>query len=933
VRKFLCSLLSAVVLFGTLASYATVATASENPPKIVAAGKVERMDYKITVKDDTYVYNNDGSVDYSNINFGKESDLHIKGNSKSLTRYTYLKFDISSLVGDSDFTAVELDLMLKSKQSMPGNPEYATVAVYAVSPDGWDENSITFANRPDYVDLVAKREDVKGPGTVFSFPITSYVRRALENGDTEVAFYVADESGVPLHIKFESKDGGKKAPELSVYYGTKTDKTQYYGKMWGTKPPELSQNGIDTLIGLRKSELHRIEAVEDAYVEAGTSADINFGSSELLDLKGIGPNGIDKYYRVMLLKFDISDAADINFDKVELELNCKLVEKGDIPVRLNVYGCYPYDWEENVVTYNTIPEKEDLITYTDVVTTGPVRIDVTNYIKRYSSKGDQYISFYLEGENESLRRLQFTSKESGRGSVKLIFNNEETGKGFTTYLPYNGVNPWENAMEMVSNWLNRWEVIKNGGDRDVDTVKRVDSEYTLAVDAAANTDTNGYDTVYKQYPTRLVNTLNGYDELSAKEENALYDAYGGYMGGEKYEATGFFYTKKIGDRWWTIDPLGYPFYRVACVTVSPGNNTQSQKTLAQYGTYENWADAATNRLKELGFNSAGGWSNIAYLSKVEQPLSQTYVMSILRRYCQTLGLDVTTGGNTALLHDVMPVFDPAFVASAEANVKSIVSSYVTAPYVYGWMSDNELPSSDKMLDSTLALDATDERFTYSYATAWTFMYLKTGKRDVSLADVTDELRLEYRAMVYDRYFEVVKNALERYAPCHQYMGCRFLQGCYKDESVMRVAGYWCDVVTYNYYNAWEADPEMIANQQRWAGKPFVVTEWYAKGMDVWEKDNSMTNKTGAGWTVRTQNDRGMFYHNFALQLLECKGCVGFDWFLYRDNDPNDPNADLSNRDSNKGIVDNNGVEYTELTKYMGELNNQKYTLIDFFDGR
>jgi hypothetical protein len=150
---------------------------------------------------------------------------------------------------------------------------------------------------------------------------------------------------------------------------------------------------------------------------------------------------------------------------------------------------------------------------------------------------------------------------------------------------------------------------------------------------------------------------------------------------------------------------------------------------------------------------------------------------------------------------------------------------------------------------------------------------------------------------------------------------------------MRVSGYWCDVITYNYYHAWDADFELVANQVNWAGKPFVVTEWYAKGMDVWEKDNRMTNESGAGWTVKDQKARGQFYQNFALSLLECKGCVGFDWFKYLDNDPDDLSADLSNRNSNKGFVDNEGNEYTELAEYMGELNNQKYNIIKFFDAR
>ena len=50
-------------------------------------------------------------------------------------------------------------------------------------------------------------------------------------------------------------------------------------------------------------------------------------------------------------------------------------------------------------------------------------------------------------------------------------------------------------------------------------------------------------------------------------------------------------------------------------------------------------------------------------------------------------------------------------------------------------------------------------------------------------------------------------------------------------------------------------------------------------------------------------------------------------------DPDHLGAEASNRDSNKGIYDNNGNEYTELTKQMAELNNQKYNLIDFFDKR
>ena len=104
-------------------------------------------------------------------------------------------------------------------------------------------------------------------------------------------------------------------------------------------------------------------------------------------------------------------------------------------------------------------------------------------------------------------------------------------------------------------------------------------------------------------------------------------------------------------------------------------------------------------------------------------------------------------------------------------------------------------------------------------------------------------------------------------------------------------------------------------------------------MDACTEENGLTNESGAGWTVATQDDRGLFYENYALQLLECKGCVGFDWFQFLDNDPEDTNADLSNTNANKGIISNTGEEYTDLTAHMSILNNKKYELINFFDTR
>jgi len=76
---------------------------------------------------------------------------------------------------------------------------------------------------------------------------------------------------------------------------------------------------------------------------------------------------------------------------------------------------------------------------------------------------------------------------------------------------------------------------------------------------------------------------------------------------------------------------------------------------------------------------------------------------------------------------------------------------------------------------------------------------------------------------------------------------------------------------------------------------------------------------------------GWFYQNFTLALLESKNCIGWHWFKYLDNDPDDLTTDPSNRDSNKGIVNLRYEPYAELMAAMKSLNANIYALADYFD--
>ena len=104
---------------------------------------------------------------------------------------------------------------------------------------------------------------------------------------------------------------------------------------------------------------------------------------------------------------------------------------------------------------------------------------------------------------------------------------------------------------------------------------------------------------------------------------------------------------------------------------------------------------------------------------------------------------------------------------------------------------------------------------------------------------------------------------------------------------------------------------MLGRWAEWSGRPLLVTEWYAKG-----DDSGLANTTGAGWTVATQQERGWFYQNFTLGLLQSRSVVGWHWFKYMDNDPEDRSTDPSNRGSSKGIIsirhDDRGYSIADL---------------------
>lgn len=425
---------------------------------------------------------------------------------------------------------------------------------------------------------------------------------------------------------------------------------------------------------------------------------------------------------------------------------------------------------------------------------------------------------------------------------------------------------------------------------------------------------------YEPFETRTLALLDGY---KPPKREAQRSRYGGWL---KYrtQATGFFHVKKIGDRWWGVDPEGYRYFNVALNSINMGRSERNQQALKQkFGSPENWIRETIGMLQESGFNCAGSWSDTQAIVEAnktaDRPFAYTINWNFMSSYGKERGGTFQQPGHTGYPNDAIFVFDPGFESFCDRHARQLLATK-DDPNLFGHFSDNEMPFKFNALDNYLALP--EKEHGHQAAVQW----LKD--QGITQEQITDNHREAFMALVGEKYFSIVSKAIKKYDPNHMYIGARFYSDEKNHPQFMKAIGKYLDVVSNNYYNYWTPDAEQMANWSSWTGKPFIVTEYYTKG-----EDSGMPNQSGAGWIVRTQRDRGLFYQNYNLALLEAKNCVGWHYFKYQDNDPTAKGVDPSNVDSNKGIINNDYEVWTPMMELMKELNTQIYSLIEYFDKR
>lgn len=849
----------------------------------------ENDSYRITAFEDTYVQNG-----FSDKNFGGEKQIIIKGNTAGAThRIAYLKFDLSGVAAaDVGKAEIVLSGTAGSAEDTDNPQDYI---FYEVDANSWSEMAVTYNTRPTLGNEVTRRNALWG--TRMSFDLTDYVKNHVGK---KISLALTGDPNTGTRVDFNSRESGSGpilmiSKSLSNYqvnlpkkegFGQGQDPWEWAEKLYAESKYEKTEPYETGNVKKTAAMIYKMTVSEDTYANSGKAADTNFGNSEKLMIKSDAAT--TDTGRRTFLKFKLNELPEGDILYSYLYLYTVYMQNDNVyPVE--IYLADSNSWTQNTLTWNNMPSAAgEPIASESVYQNGTwYKFDISETVNEAKAEGQNELSLVVVDTNN--RRVDFGSSRSSSA-------------------PY---------VEMCINDGSRGEITPSPGNDPSQYTK------TAAYFKRSNRE--------KEIPaaTRTLETLPGYTMTAEKPKLGQ---YGGRLD-RQYKATGFYRSEKINGRWWIIDPEGHPMMNMG-VAVTVPNYGGSQRLwnlmLSKFGSETGWANKTVEYLKnKLYFNGAGAWSSSKLLD-ASQPFGYTEVVYFLQEYMKSIGIGFIPNGSSTFVNGGLNVFDPDFPVFCDGYAAKNVAKRKDKPRFMAWMADNELECTHTMLDSFLQADWSDPINTYTYAAAWTFLKHYTGKDNPSVDDVTELAREDFLDFVWDRYHNVVSTAIRKYDPNHMYWGSRAVFDAQVSPGFLAGAGRYTDGVCCNYYEAWTPERDTTTRWNVWSyDTPYLVSEFYAMGEDA---DPQLKNSGGAGFIVPTQEDRALFYQNFALKLMESKNCMGFHWFTYMDNDPTVEGSDSSNVDSNKGLMNTFTYEpYTELTAKMEELNRQAYSVIDYFD--
>ncbi len=406
-------------------------------------------------------------------------------------------------------------------------------------------------------------------------------------------------------------------------------------------------------------------------------------------------------------------------------------------------------------------------------------------------------------------------------------------------------------------------------------------------------------------------------------------------------AEGYFRIGKSGGRWYFVDPDGGAVILHGTQHVTPGTSDEHKAAFdSRFGSLGKWSAETGELLAANGFNYISWGANRVerfpdevydnLLSPGRRKMAYGETLYLLRTFMWDMKpkLGYERAFEDGTYNRLVLVFEPKFREYVEELAREKCALFADDEHFVGYYLDNELPFV--AYENASAVQGVELKqfleLPEPYAGAREFAEAFMREEGIaSKAAITAAHREKFRAAVADAYYRVTTEAVRKADPHHLILGSRLHDWSKYAQGIVAACARYCDVVSLNYYARWQPEPDFMADLAAWCGdKPFIVTEFYVKGDDASYKGRPYANLGGGGWLVRTQKNRGEFYQNFCLRLLETRNCAGWMHFEYGDSCE-------GGVCSNKGLV---SVEYAPYEAYLSEvrlLHTNLYPLASYYD--
>ncbi len=402
-------------------------------------------------------------------------------------------------------------------------------------------------------------------------------------------------------------------------------------------------------------------------------------------------------------------------------------------------------------------------------------------------------------------------------------------------------------------------------------------------------------------------------DLAAHPGPADRDRFGGWAGGPKQTATGRFHARKVGGKWWLVDPDGNLFWSFGAVRVTPSSamtplngvpheswrygrpmpprhcffenlpkpdspfakfyrthdellvqfylnrgetewyDFSSSNLYRKYGAdyYGKFADVAHRRLRSWGANTIANSSDVRICLMDRTPYAE-------RIECLSRPIAAAKGGWWKFRDPWDPSFTEGVRAALEAHGREAHD-----PWCIGFFVDNELGWGDGETDlARWTLASPDDQ----PAKIEFLKRLAAAGKTAAEADA-DDLRA-FTRVITEEYFRRTRGALKAFDPGLLYLGCRF---CGAPRPVVEACAKYCDVVSYNIYTYSLKDwrlPEPL-------DKPVIIGEFHFGATDRGPFGRSLIG-------CADQTARAAALRRYVRDALANPQIVGVHWHQFSD---------------------------------------------------